>query len=133
MGEHGAINFTNNPITGSTQTLDKSNLLRQSQDYGLDDSPSQELLSRADMINFKPMSLANLGADDIKNKQMIAENKQIERLKGSDALNNLIAAQSNPSINLDEQYNKLISKYQSNNQQSQYQIPRKSSLRTKLA
>ena len=69
MMEHGQINFTNNPITGSTQTLDKSSL-RHSVDYHgarLETSPSQDAIERTDLINFKPMSLSNLGVSDIQN------------------------------------------------------------------
>ena len=79
MMEHGQINFTNNPITGSTQTLDKSNL-RQSVDYygsRLETSPSQDAIERSDLINFKPMSLSNLGVTDIQNVNPQIENKQI--------------------------------------------------------
>lgn len=79
MMEHGQINFTNNPITGSTQTLDKSNL-RQSVDYygsRLETSPSQDAIERTDLINFKPMSLSNLGVTDIQNVNPQIENKQI--------------------------------------------------------
>lgn len=69
MMEHGQINFTNNPITGSTQTLDKSNLRHSVDYYGsrLETSPSQDAIERSDLINFKPMSLSNLGVTDIQN------------------------------------------------------------------
>ena len=68
------------------------------------------------MPDFKQMDLSsvNVPAPGKSNANASYRERQntINRLKGSDALHNLIAKSSDPAVNLDDYYSKLVERYQ---------------------